>query len=60
MTLVEILAQLIDMQHELEIMCNVAEESNLPTSITMGLDWLKEDTVKVIIDVNMALSKMGQ
>jgi hypothetical protein len=48
------------MQHELETMRKAAEASRLPTAITMGLEWLREDTGKVIVDVDMALLKMGQ
>jgi hypothetical protein len=60
MTTVEILARLTDMQHEIETMRKAAEASRLPTAITMGLEWLREDTGKVIVDVDMALLKMGQ
>jgi hypothetical protein len=60
MTTVEILARLIDMQHEIETMRKAAESSKLPTAITMGLEWLREDTGKVIIDIDTVLPKTGE
>jgi len=60
MTTAEILARLIDMQHELESMRSAAEASKFPTSITMGLEWLREDTGKVIADIHTALPKLGE
>jgi hypothetical protein len=60
MTTVEILARLTDMQHEIEAVRRAAEASKLPTAITIGLEWLREDTGKVIADVDVALLKMGQ
>jgi hypothetical protein len=60
MTTVEILARLIDMQHEIEAMRNAAEASRLPTAITMGLEWLREDAGKVIIDIETILPKTGE
>jgi hypothetical protein len=60
MTVIEILGNLMEIQHELEVMRKAAEDSKLPTAITMGLEWLREDTGKVIADVDVALLKMGQ
>jgi hypothetical protein len=60
MTTVEIFDRLTNMQHEIEAMRRAAESSKLPTAITMGLEWLREDTGKVIADVDVALLKLGQ
>ena len=60
MTIIEILGNLMEIQHELEAMRKAAEDSKLPTAITMGLEWLREDAGKVIIDINTALLKLGK
>jgi len=46
------IARLLMHLHDLKIMQIAAEKEHMPTAITMGLQWLRDDTVKVIADLD--------
>lgn len=43
---------LVQVHAHLEELLRVAEKEHMPTAITMGLTWLRDDTVKVIADLD--------
>jgi hypothetical protein len=46
--------QLIEINEKIENIHEHAEKGKMPTSITMGLCWLREDIVKVLFDIETA------
>ncbi len=48
----DMIARLLMHLHDLKIMWIAAEKEHMPTAITMGLTWLRDDTVKVIADLD--------
>ena len=48
----EMVAALVAMSGILNGLLTVALNDKRPTSITMGLEWLRDDTLKVIADLN--------
>jgi hypothetical protein len=43
---------LVQVHANLEELLRAAENQHMPTAITMGLTWLRDDTVKVIADLD--------
>lgn len=52
MTREEMILHLVQIHNELEELRNAAENGRMPTAITMGLAWLRDDTLKVIADLD--------
>jgi len=48
----EMIINLVQVHAHLEELLRVAEKEHMPTAITMGLTWLRDDTVKVIADLD--------
>jgi hypothetical protein len=48
----EMIINLVQVHAHLEELLCVAEKGHMPTAITMGLTWLRDDTVKVIADLD--------
>jgi len=44
--------QLVEIHNKLEDLRQIAEDNRMPTAISMGLTWLRDDTIKVIADLN--------
>jgi hypothetical protein len=59
MTPVEMIARLVEMHNELEVMRIAAEEARKPTAITIGLQWLRDDMLKVIADLDPSFPLPG-
>jgi hypothetical protein len=48
----EMIMHLVQVHANLEELLRVAEKGHMPTAITMGLTWLRDDTMKVIADLD--------
>ena len=48
----EMIINLVQVHAHLEELQRIAENEPLPTAITMGLAWLRDDTLKVIADLD--------
>jgi hypothetical protein len=48
----EMVIRLAQMHNEFEMLRLAAEDNRMPTAITMGLAWLRDDALKVIADLD--------
>jgi hypothetical protein len=48
----EMIIRLAQMHNEFEMLRLAAEGNHMPTAITMGLAWLRDDALKVIADLD--------
>lgn len=52
MTPAEMIVRLVHIHNEIEDLRGEALDARMPTAITMGLQWLRDDTLKVIADLD--------
>jgi hypothetical protein len=48
----EMIIRLVQVHAHLDELLSAAEKEPMPTAITMGLTWLRDDTLKVIADLD--------